>query len=173
MEWNVVVTAERGAERELLESLSEDGDFERSGFRDVLLGRVSDISDFLDDAERGKFSGLSRIIPIDECFSVSPSNIVSVLKRKVERYIDEIEPSETFAVRVERRGMKEKVSSREVEREVGGYLYDLIEKMHGRKPKVDLKKPDKLIIIEILGNKCGIGLITREMREKYAVIRVK
>ena len=98
---------------------------------------------------------------------------MSVLKRKVERYIDEIEPSETFAVRVERRGMKEQVSSREVEREVGGYLYDLIEKMHGRKPKVDLKKPDKLIIIEILGNKCGIGLITKEMREKYAVIRVK
>jgi tRNA(Ser,Leu) C12 N-acetylase TAN1 len=60
-----------------------------------------------------------------------------------------------------------------VEREVGGYFYDLIEKVHGRKPKVNLKNPDKLIAIEIVGNRCGIGFITKEMREKYSVIRVK
>ena len=69
--------------------------------------------------------------------------------------------------------MKEDISSKKVEREVGGYFYDLVEKVYGRKPKVNLKKPDKLIAIEILGNRCGIGFITREMLEKYSVIKVK
>ncbi|MCW3136222.1 MAG: THUMP domain-containing protein [Canidatus Methanoxibalbensis ujae] len=172
-EWNVVVVAESGSEKQLLESLSEDGDFRRSGFRDVLVGLVPDISDFLEEAESGRYRGLSRVIPVEDTFFVSPDNLIDILKKKIERYIDEIEPGDTFAVRVERRGMKEDISGRVVEREVGGYLYDLIERIHSKKPKVDLKNPDKLIVIEIIGNRCGVGFITREMREKYSVIRVK
>lgn len=172
-EWNVLVIGERDAERELLEELKEDGEFERSGFRDVVIGNVEDIVEFLEDAEHKKYAHLSRVVPIDESFYVSPENLIDVLKKRVERYIDEIEPGETFAFRVERRGMKEDISSQMVEREVGGYFYDLLEKVHGRKPKVNLKSPDKLIVIQIVGNRCGIGFITREMREKYHVIKVK
>jgi len=169
----VLVIGERDAERELLKELEEDGEFERSGFRDVVIGNVDDIVGFLEDAEHKKYSHVNRVIPIDDAFYVSPENLVEVLKQRVERYIDEIEPSETFGFRVERRGMKEDISSQMVEREVGGYFYDLLEKVHGRKPKVNLKSPDKLIAIEIIGNKCGIGFITREMREKYSVIKVR
>jgi tRNA(Ser,Leu) C12 N-acetylase TAN1 len=161
------------AEGELLEELEEDGEFERSGFRDVLIGSVEDIVEFLEDAENKKYLHLNRVIPIDDAFFISPENLIEILKRRIERYIDEIEPGETFGFRVERRGMKEDISSQKVEREVGGYFYDLIEKVHGRKPKVNLKNPDKLIAIEIVGNRCGIGFITKEMREKYSVIRVK
>ena len=169
----MLVIGERDAERELLKELEEDGEFERSGFRDVVIGNVDDIVGFLEDAEHKKYSHVNRVIPIDDAFYVSPENLVEVLKQRVERYIDEIEPSETFGFRVERRGMKEDISSQMVEREVGGYFYDLLEKVHGRKPKVNLKSPDKLIAIEIIGNKCGIGFITREMREKYSVIKVR
>ena len=169
----MLVIGERDAERELLKELEEDGEFERSGFRDVVIGNVDDIVGFLEDAEHKKYSHVNRVIPIDDAFYVSPENLVEVLKQRVERYIDEIEPSETFGFRVERRGMKEDISSQMVEREVGGYFYDLLEKVHGRKPKVNLKSPDKLIAIEIIGNKCGVGFITREMREKYSVIKVR
>lgn len=172
-DWNVLVIGEREAERELLEELEEDGEFERSGFRDVVMGSVEDIVEFLEDAEQKKYSHLNRVIPIDDAFYVSPENLVEILKKRVERYIDEIELGETFGFRVERRGMKEDISSQKVEREVGGYFFDLLEKVHGRKPKVDLKNPDKLIAIEIVGNRCGIGFITREMREKYSVIKVR
>lgn len=172
-DWNVLVIGERDSERELLEELEEDGEFERSGFRDVVIGSVEDIVEFLEDAEQKKYSHLNRVIPIDDAFYVSPENLVEVLKKRVERYIDEIELGETFGFRVERRGMKEDISSQMVEREVGGYFFDLLEKVHGRKPKVDLKNPDKLIAIEIVGNRCGIGFITREMREKYSVIQVR
>jgi tRNA(Ser,Leu) C12 N-acetylase TAN1 len=172
-DWNVVVIGERDTEKDLLEVLEEDGEFERSGFRDVLVGYVEEIVEFLEDAEQRKYPYLNRVIPIDDVFFASPEYLTDMLKKRVERYIDEIEPGETFGFRVERRGMKEDISSQNVEREVGGYFYDLVEKVHGRKPKVNLKKPDKLIAIEILGNRCGIGFITREMLEKYSVIKVK
>lgn len=172
-DWNVLAVGGKNAEGELLEELEEDGEFERSGFRDVLIGSVEDIGGFLEDAENKKYTHLNRAIPIDDAFFVSPENLIEILKRRIERYIDEIELGETFGFRVERRGMKEDISSQAVEREVGGYFYDLIEKVHGRKPKVNLKNPDKLIAIEIVGNRCGIGFITKEMREKYSVIKVK
>ena len=172
-DWNVVVIGERDTEKDLLEVLEEDGEFERSGFRDVLVGYVEDIVEFLEDAEQRKYPHLNRVIPIDDAFFASPEYLTDMLKKRVERYIDEIEPGETFGFRVERRGMKEDISSQKVEREVGGYFFDLVEKVHGRTPKVNINKPDKLIAIEIIGNRCGIGFITREMREKYSVIKVK
>lgn len=172
-DWNVVVIGERGTEKDLLEALEEDGEFERSGFRDVLVGYVEDIVEFLENAEQRKYPYLNRVIPIDDAFFASPEYLTDMLKKRIERYIDEIEPGETFGFRVERRGMKEEISSQKVEREVGGYFFDLVEKVHGRKPKVNLSKPDKLIVIGIIGNRCGIGFITREMLEKYSVIKVK
>jgi len=171
--WNVLAVGEKNTESELLSELEEDGEFERSGFRGVLIGSVYDIVEFLEEAENKKYAHLNRVIPIDDAFFVSPDNLIEILKRRTERYIDEIELGETLGFRVERRGMKEDISSQEVEREVGGYFYDLVEKVHGRKPKVNLKNPDKQIVIEIVGNRCGIGFITREMREKYSVIKTK
>lgn len=172
-DWNVLAIGEGDTERELLKELEEDGEFERSGFRDIVIGRVEEIVEFLEDAENKKYPHLNRVIPIDDALFVAPENLTDILKRRIERYIDEIEPSETFGFRVERRGMKEDISSQAVESEVGGYFYDLIAKVYGRKPKVNLKNPDKLIAIEVLGNRCGIGFITKEIREKYSLIRVK
>jgi len=172
-DWNVLAIGERDTERELLLELEEDGEFERSGFGDIVIGRVEDIVEFLEDAENKKYPHLNRVIPIDDAFFVSPENRMALLKRRIERYIDEIEPGESFGFRVEMREMKGDISSQAVESEVGGYFYDLIEKVYRRKPKMNLKDPDKLIAIEIVGYKCGIGFITKEMREKYSLIRVK
>lgn len=172
-EWNVVVIGDGDGEKDLLESLEEDGEFARSGFHDAVIGNVEDIVGFLEDVERKKYPYVKRVIPIDDAFLVSPDNLIEKLKQRVEGYLDEIEPGETFEFRVERRGAKEGSSSQKIEREVSSYFFDLVEKVHGRKPKVNVKRPDKLIAIEILGNRCGIGLITREMLEKYSMIKVQ
>ncbi|MBA5942647.1 MAG: hypothetical protein H0M93_04925 [Methanophagales archaeon] len=185
-DWNVVVIAEQEREKELLKEFGEDeggvcaGEFESSGFSDVLVGYVADVVDFLEDVEQQKYRYVSRVIPIDDAF-VAPSEhhyLIDMLKNRVARYIDiEITPGETLGFRVEQIGVKEDipiaVSSQKIEREVGEYFYGLIEKVHGRKPKTSIKKQDKLIAVVIIGNRCGIGLITREMQEKYSVIKVK
>ncbi len=53
---NVLAIGERDAERELLMALEEDGEFERSGFQDIVIGHVEDIVEFLEDAENKKYS---------------------------------------------------------------------------------------------------------------------
>jgi tRNA(Ser,Leu) C12 N-acetylase TAN1 len=173
-DWNVVVIGDGDKEKELLEALEEDGEFESSGFRDAVIGDVEDIVDFLEDAEQKKYPYVKRVIPLDDAFLVSPESLIDKLKQRVEGYLDEVEPGETFGFRVEHRGLEGGgISSKKVEREVSGYFFELVEKVYGRKPKVNVKRPDKLIVIAILGNRCGIGFITREMLEKYSVITVR
>ncbi len=48
--WNVLMVAERHSEDELFKKLIEVGEFERSGFSDILIGNVEDIVEFLEDA---------------------------------------------------------------------------------------------------------------------------
>jgi len=64
--WNVLVVAERHSEDELFEELIEVGEFERSGFSDILIGNVEGIVEFLEDAEDKRYSRLDRVVPIDE-----------------------------------------------------------------------------------------------------------
>lgn len=187
-DWNVVVIAERDREKDLLNEFEEDedgvgaGEFEGSGFSDVVVGYVADVVEFLEDVEQKKYNYVSRVIPIDEAFVTPPEHqyLIDMLKNRVARYIDiEISSGESLGFRVEQIGVKENihipipVSGQKIERDVEEYFYGLIEKVHGRKPKTSIKKPDKLIAVVIIGNRCGIGLITREMQEKYSVIKVK
>lgn len=43
----------------------------------------------------------------------------------------------------------------------------------GKKAKVDFDDPDFIIIAETLGNWAGVGLISREMKERCHYIRVR
>ncbi len=54
--WNLLAIGERDTERELLKALEEDGEFERSGSGDIVIGRVEDIVEFLEDAENKKLA---------------------------------------------------------------------------------------------------------------------
>lgn len=48
------MVAERYSEDELFKELIEVAEFERSGFRDILIVNVKDIVEFLEDAEDKK-----------------------------------------------------------------------------------------------------------------------
>jgi len=43
----------------------------------------------------------------------------------------------------------------------------------GKKVQITFEDPDSFIIVETAGNRAGVGLITRAMRERYPFIRVK
>jgi tRNA(Ser,Leu) C12 N-acetylase TAN1 len=90
----------------------------------------------------------------------------------MKKYTDRIGARETFCVRMERRGLKGRLSSKDVEREVGGYLWTLL-KEEGKEPKVDLEKPDKTVVIQTLGNLCLLGLVNKEFKQKHFLVRFK
>ena len=166
-DWNLLVIRRKEcSEEELLKELEGEGEFEVCG-EGVLFGKVDDVTEFLEDAE--EFRCVSRAVPLESVFT-APENLISVVKRHVAKHIDEIEPEETLCVHVETRG-DVRVSNKSIEREVTAYLQRLVEQVLGRKPKIDRKNPDKMISIYIVGDKCGICFLTREMREKYKLTR--
>jgi tRNA(Ser,Leu) C12 N-acetylase TAN1 len=60
----------------------------------------------------------------------------------------------------------------DVEMELGAHLSALLSRT-GKDPKVELRDPDKLISIQMIGNLCGIGIIAKATRAKYSFVRAK
>jgi tRNA(Ser,Leu) C12 N-acetylase TAN1 len=58
------------------------------------------------------------------------------------------------------------------EKDMSAFIIDALEKT-GKQAQVDFEEPEKLIIVETIGNRAGVGLITRTMKERYPFIRVK
>ncbi len=169
----VIVVCERGEAFTALREISDLGEFKETGFRDVLQGQVEDLETFLEEITKRQSTTISRVIPVEEFFRFKPENLLEILKEKIRILVDRIKEGESFCVRVERRGFKGAISSSELERGLGGYIWQLLKDKYGKPPKVDLTNPDKLISIQTVGGVCGIALIDRRLREKYPVVRVK
>jgi len=170
-EWNVLVVSREGEERRLRRDLQDLGEFKFTGFRSLLLGKV-DLHAFLEEVQARTIPSLVRVVPVEENFRARPENLLEILKDKVKKYTRRIGQGESFCVRFERRGFKGQVSSKEVEWEIGGYLHDLLEE-EGKTPKVSLEDPDKLLVIQSVGTLFSIGVIDRETRQRYPIIRTK
>jgi tRNA(Ser,Leu) C12 N-acetylase TAN1 len=165
-------------ERSLLRLLRAYGEFKGSGFRDVIVGRVEDVDAFLDALEcvlkehPARLRHLSQIVPIEKTFQFDLSDFKQKLLTVILPYADQMENNCRFYVRVKRRGHKGEISSLEVEQEMAGFILDALEKA-GKQAQVKFEDPDKFIIVETIGDRAGVGLITRALRERYPFIRVK
>jgi tRNA(Ser,Leu) C12 N-acetylase TAN1 len=78
-----------------------------------------------------------------------------------------------FYVRLERRGHKGQIVSPEVERELDAFIEQTLAAA-GRKPApVDFEHPDAVVVVvETIGDRCGVGLLTRETMDRYDCVRV-
>lgn len=168
----LILTAYRYREEDLLEEIEDLGEFHSTGFRDVIRGHVRDLKTFLEEIEDRTIFSLSRVVPIERSFEMSINNADEDMNEEVKSFIERIGRRESFAVRVERRGYSEELSSKELEEKVGTYITKSLEDIYGEKPDVDLEDPDKAVIIETLGKWCGIGIITKNMRGKYSYLRL-
>jgi tRNA(Ser,Leu) C12 N-acetylase TAN1 len=178
MEWNILAAAFMRKERSLLNLLRNYGEFRGSGYRDVVLGRVEDVRSFLETIEAlrrerpGKLRSLSQVVPMEKTFEFNVNDFRERLRDALVPYVERIETGCRFYVRVKRRGHKGEISSLEVEQEMAGLLLDELER-RGIEAHISFEDPDKFIIVETAGNRAGVGLITRDMRERYPFIRVK
>lgn len=166
------MTSHRYGERELLEQLRELGRFYRTEFRDVARGRVENLEVFLQELEKRNIFTLSKVFPIEKSFIFSPRRVVKEFCEAVRPLLEKIRKGESFSVTVERRGLKGAFSSQEVAKEVGTFISKALEERDGEKPEVNLRDPDKAVVFETLGRWCGVGIISKEMREKYFYLRL-
>ncbi len=176
-EWNVLATAQKRMERYAMRLLNKYGKFRSSGYRDVVLGYVTDVHAFLDalDGIRRetpeKLRYLGQIVPLERNFQFDVSDFRDRAKEAVSPYVDQLENSRFF-VRVVRRGHKGEISGMETEKELDGFILESLES-RGKHAEVDIEEFEKMIVIETAGNRAGIGLITKELKDKYPFIKVK
>ena len=43
----------------------------------------------------------------------------------------------------------------------------------GAAPRIDFEDADAIVAVELIGDECGIGLITRTMRERFPFVKVR
>ena len=176
-EWNILATAFWGRGKDALRLLTLHGEFKGSGFKDVLQGHVKDINLFLERLEWMRrenpdgMTSLSQILPLERTFSFDLSSFMDKLKEAILPYVEKVE-AKKFYMRVKRRGHKGEMSSLEIEKEISGFVFEELQKA-GKKAQVSFSDPDVVIIVETIANCAGIASITREMREKYPLIKIK
>jgi len=74
-------------------------------------------------------------------------------------------------VYIERRGHAGDIHSQSLKQELGRTLMETL-KEGGAESHVDFKDPDAIVAVEIIGDECGIGLITRAMRQRFPFVKV-
>jgi tRNA(Ser,Leu) C12 N-acetylase TAN1 len=175
--WNILATARRREERSVLRLLNTYGEFRGSGYRDVILGCVADVPAFLEALEGvrreapGRLRSLGQIVPLERNFRFDITDFRDRVKEAVLPYIDQLESSRFF-VRVVRRGHKGEISGMEMEKELDRFILESLEDK-GKQATVSIEEFEKMIIIETVENRAGVGLVTREMKEKYPFVKVK
>ena len=176
-EWNVVVTSYMRQERRLLQELAGLGEFQPSGFREVIIGLVPDSGEFLETLRRYWDEKpfwqdlLSSVVPLRTVFPFTLENLGPRLKEAALALGPEID-DRAFYVRLKRRGHKGEFSSQEVEQGLDQFLKEELE-ARGQKCHIDFEAPEVIVVVETIHNQCGLGLITREMKERYPFIKVK
>ena len=176
-DWNVILTSQMDQERRLLRELAGLGEFSPSGFREVILGKVPDLTAFLETLkgwwEEKPFLPqlLSTAAPVSRVFPFTLENLVPRLKEEVLPLMADI-GDRAFYVRMKRRGHKGELSSLEVEQALDQFLKEELA-AQGFSPHIDFNNPEVIVLLETVHNQCGLALITRQMKERYPFIKVK
>jgi tRNA acetyltransferase TAN1 len=169
-EFNILATTSRGLERaacfelkHLLEQVGDpDANVSKSGVRGVIVAKtvldpfevVKKLREIL--VERPyEFRYMLRIIPIEAIVTTGLTDIASLAKE----LSSQIAENETFRITVEKRFTT--LSSHEIIEAVAANI----------KRKVNLQKPNKVMLIEVLGKLTGVSAIKPEdvisvMKEK-------
>ncbi len=175
--WNVVLTAKDHEQRHLARLVKGLGEFWWTSFLGVLVGLVEDHEAFCDQLRRREadtpefLHPLSRLVPIDRTFPFQAETLSVQLEPAVLAYADRID-SGSFYVRVERRGHAGTIHSQPLEQELDRVLMEYL-RAQGAAPRIDFGDADAIVVVELIGDECGIGLITRTMRERFPFVKVR
>lgn len=179
MDWNVIVTVRPGPqhEQEALSALARFGRFRPTHFRDVCLGQVRDTAAFL-EALRSALEEqphwtdcIARVIPAEQTVSFTPETLLERLKEAIAPLATRVSKG-SFCVRLERRGLAGRVRTQEIEAALGDHVSELAA-AQGTELQVDLKDPDFVIAAEIVGQECGVSLLSRALRERYPFVQTR
>jgi tRNA(Ser,Leu) C12 N-acetylase TAN1 len=176
-QWNVLATSFEGYRDVLLRVLKKFGRFGGAGYRNVAIGRVEDVQAFLDAlrdamaAEPRLGAVVAKAVPIERTVRFDPAELFEALTEAARPFFPRLAGG-SFHVRVERRGLKGLLHGAEVERHLGGAAWTALE-AEGHTPVVSFKDPDRVLLIETLGERAGLTVVDRTLRQSYDFVRVR
>ncbi len=175
--FNLVVTlAADGRFQHLLEELSLYGDFRKTEFFGVILGQVPSPVEFLETVREKRtqqliaFQDLGRVVPVDTCFNFRHQTFLDQVRAALAPYAKSL-ADKRFYVRLERRGLKGRLISPEIERALDDFMLDLVERS-GATARIAYDDPNTVLTVETVGDRCGIGQLTSELMQRYDFVRV-
>jgi len=174
---NLLVTMAEGAHfGYLLRELSHYGEFHKTEFFGVILGQVENLREFLEDirrrfAENDPFCReIGRMVSFDCFFVFRIGDFPDKIRAAVMPYLEKL-VGKSFYVRLERRGLKGRIVSPEVERSLDAFIVEKLAE-EGTSATLDFDRPDAVIAIETVGDRCGVSLLTRETMDRYEFLKV-
>jgi tRNA(Ser,Leu) C12 N-acetylase TAN1 len=175
--FDVLATALEGRRDALLVALRRLGRFRPGGYRNVVVGSVGDRTAFLDRVAEELAhdprlpTALARLLPIDQTLRFTLETALDVLAAAVEPLVDQLS-GDAFFVRVERRGLKGRLHTPTLERDLADRVWRMIE-ARGGTPRVYFGDPDGVIVVETLGDQAGVALLPRALRQRYPFVRIR
>jgi tRNA(Ser,Leu) C12 N-acetylase TAN1 len=173
--WNIIVTARTGYRRKLRRGLGQLLRLRRSAYPNVLTGWHDNPQAFLDSldtlfTEKPYLANpISRFMTVERVFPVDPPGFAEQLAVEIEPFLPRL-ANRTFHVRLERRGHKGRIHSKDCEIRLGGYIYEHFVS-HGLKPSVTFDDPDVIVVVEVIDDRAGIRLLTRDDRKRYPLLK--
>src|SRR5438046_6753460 len=166
--WNVLAPSLEGRRDALLMALRRLGKFRRGGYRNVVVGAVESVDEFLArvhealDADALLPTALARVVPIEATVRFEAPTAVATLAAAAEPFVDRLAGG-SFFVRLERRGLKGRLHTPTVERALGDHVWRALE-ARGHAPRVEVKDPDAVLVIETIGDAAGTRVAPRPPR---------
>jgi len=173
--WNAIVTAREDRLPQARKLLRVLGRVERTGFYNVLTMNVDDPERLVDRIERlfaehpQAVASVAQVFPAERCFDFSsPVEFESKAREAALAWVPRL-AGKTFHVRVHRRGRKGTLMSPEAERAIADALLAAIQHT-GSPARVAFDDPDAIVLIETVGGRAGMALLTRDDYRQHPLL---
>lgn len=171
-DWNVVATIRERGFREAMRILSEFGQTERTDYFNVAVVRVEDPALFAPDFEvfmegfPAAMDYVARAVPVFETFTFIGVDEFRALAEETALLFLPVLAGKAFHVRLRRRGFKGILRTPEVERFLDEALLTAMEAT-GSAGRLAFDAAEAVLDAEMVGNRCGMSVWTREEIARY------
>src|SRR5438046_9836012 len=145
--WNVLAPSLEGRRDALLMALRRLGKFRRGGYRNVVVGAVERVDEFLArvhealDADPLLPTALARVVPIEATVRFEAATAVETLAAAAEPFVDRLAGG-SFFVRLAPRGLQGRLHTATGERALGDHGWPAVEP-RAPTPRAGLKHPTR------------------------------
>jgi tRNA(Ser,Leu) C12 N-acetylase TAN1 len=173
--WNAIVTAREDRLRQARRFLRGLGRVERTGFYNVLTMDVDEPARLIGRIERlfsehpQAAASVAHVFPAEQCFDFSsPADFESKAREAALAWVPRL-TGRTFHVRVHRRGRKGTLVTPEAERAIADALLAAARDT-GSPARVAFDDPDAIVLIETVGGRAGMALLTRDDYRQHPLL---